>query len=169
MTRGPGYVIIKSSTPQAVAKEAATSVLESPLIQKHEKYTEHEVPNICVKMKDDFMKVVDHSILASLMDSKPVPKAPNDLFAGQFHETNAEPTKLKTAQKNQVYATIALTDLNPSNGWYTFYEDSHSRTSPLSKLVALDLKAGDAVVWRGDLVYIHSSGGGGVFLTLVFQ
>jgi hypothetical protein len=57
MTRGPGYVIIKSSTPQAVAKEAATSVLESPLIQKHEKYTEHEVPNICVKMKDDFMKV----------------------------------------------------------------------------------------------------------------
>lgn len=43
--------------PQAVAKEAATSVLESPLIQKHEKYTEHEVPKICVKMKDDFMKV----------------------------------------------------------------------------------------------------------------
>jgi ectoine hydroxylase-related dioxygenase (phytanoyl-CoA dioxygenase family) len=114
-------------------------------------------------------KVVDRNVFASLMDSKPIPNAPNDLFTGRFHETNAEPTKLKTAQKNQVYVTIALTDLSSSNGWYTFYEDSHSRTSPLSKLVALDLKAGDAVVWRGDLVYIHSSGGGGVFLTLVFK
>jgi hypothetical protein len=27
----------------------------------------------------------------------------------------------------------------------------------------LNLKAGDAVVWQGDLVYIHLSGGGGVF------
>lgn len=43
--------------PQVVSKKAAASVLESPLIQKHEKYTEHEVPNICVKMKDEFMKV----------------------------------------------------------------------------------------------------------------
>jgi hypothetical protein len=57
MARGPGYVIIKSSMPQVIAKEAAASVLESPLIQKHEKYTKHEVPKICVKMKDDFIKV----------------------------------------------------------------------------------------------------------------
>ncbi|OJJ44502.1 hypothetical protein ASPZODRAFT_135312 [Penicilliopsis zonata CBS 506.65] len=169
MARSPGYVIIKSSIPRVIAEEAAESVLQSPLIQKHEKYTEHKVPNICMKMKDDFMNVVDRSTIASLMDPKPVPKGPNDLFAGQFHETNAEPTKLKTAQKDQVYATIALTDLSPSNGWYTFYEDSHSRTRPLSTLVAPNLKAGDAMVWRGDLVYIHSSGGGGVFLTLVFQ
>ncbi|KAL3483312.1 hypothetical protein BJX62DRAFT_82559 [Aspergillus germanicus] len=169
MANSPGYVVIRSPIPQPDASEAAASVLRSPLVQRHEKYTEHEVPTICRKLKDDFMKVVDRNVFASLMDSKPLPNAPNDLFAGRFHETNAEPTKLKTAQKNQVYATIALTDLSSSNGWYTFYEDSHSRTSPLSKLAALDLKAGDAVVWRGDLVYIHSSGGGGVFLTLVFK
>jgi hypothetical protein len=112
--------------PQVVAKEAAASVLESPLIQKHKKYTEHEVPKICVKMKDNFIKVslkkprnigvltfhqvVDSSIIASLMDLKPVLKALNDLFASQFHEMNAQLTKLKTAQKDQVYVMIALTD-----------------------------------------------------------
>lgn len=90
------------------------------------------------------------------------------MFVGVFRETKPEPTKLKTARKGDVYVTIALTDLSPDNGWYTFYEGSHTRTTPLSELAAISMKAGDAMVWRDDLVYFQSAKGGGMFVTLVY-
>lgn len=82
--------------------------------------------------------------------------------------------KPMTAKKGQVYVTIALTDLNPKTGWFIFLEGSHRRASTTFSVaewnqVGLDIKAGDAVVWRGDLSYLHSSGGGASFMTMVFE
>lgn len=68
---------------------------------------------------------------------------------------------------------MALTDLSPKNGLFIFLAKSHKHISESASAAgweesSLDLKAGDAVVWRGDLAYLHSSGGGGKFETLVF-
>ena len=80
-----------------------------------------------------------------------------------------------TAGKGQVYVTVALTDLNPKSGWFILLEGSHRRESTTTfsiaqwKQVSLDIKAGDAIAWRGDLGYLHSSGGGASFMTMVFK
>lgn len=65
--------------------------------------------------------------------------------------------------------TIAVTELGERNGWFTFYEGSQLRKPPLGKPVSLNLGAGDAVAWSGKLVYSHTSGGGGKFITLVYR
>jgi ectoine hydroxylase-related dioxygenase (phytanoyl-CoA dioxygenase family) len=98
--------------------------------------------------------------------------APKSLNIGIFHETTPDPTKKKTGLKGEVYVTVALTNLNPENGLFIFLAKSHKRTSENTsagwKESRLDLMAGDAVVWRGDMAYLHSFGGGGKFETLVF-
>jgi hypothetical protein len=102
--------------------------------------------------------------------------APISTGVGMFHVTKADPTDLKTGVKGDVHVTFALTDPCPENGWFIFMEGSHRRTSPSTwekmrtwKRVHLNMKAGDAVVWYGHLIYIHSSGGGGKFETLVYM
>jgi hypothetical protein len=69
-----------------------------------------------------------------------------------------------------IYVTIALTRLDHTNGWFVFYEGSKSgeRLCTSNKTAYLTLKAGDAVIWRSNLIYFHPRGGGGMFLTLVF-
>lgn len=62
-----------------------------------------------------------------------------------------------------------MTELGKHNGWFTFYEASHLRKPPLGKAVSLELNAGDAVAWSGKLIYSHTSGGGGKFITLVYR
>jgi len=91
---------------------------------------------------------------------------------GKFNNTEDDPIPV-TGKKGQVYITIALTPLGSNNGWFEFLEGSHKRnsTDPITKWkrAALTLEAGDAVVWRGDLVYLHSSGGGASFMTMIFE
>lgn len=96
----------------------------------------------------------------------------NHVFAGKFRETRANPSLPKrTAARDEIYVTIALTDLSPDNGWYIFYEGSRA-DHPIpdeNRTVQMRLEAGDAVIWRGDLVYTHPTGGGGMFQTLVYK
>ena len=90
-----------------------------------------------------------------------------------YNESNADPSKPKTFQNDAcIYVTIALTELSPDNGWFILLEGSHEPAGAASsaaswKQISLSLKPGDAVAWRGSLRYLHSSGGGGMFETLV--
>ncbi len=99
---------------------------------------------------------------------------PKSINIGTFHSTSPDPSKPKTGGRGQVYVTIALTDLNSESGWFVLLEGSHQQkpeSTPASewKEASLNLSAGDAVVWRGDLAYLHSPGGGGKFETLVYE
>jgi hypothetical protein len=126
---------------------------------------------------------------------------------GKFRETKFDPNKFRSAQKGDIYVTIALTPLSSSNGWFVLYEGSRNQShqksnipttketqeegsqpskqaqepntptpkeapkqnSPPLRPVDLKLDAGDAVVWRGDVVYIDPPGGGGMFETLTYR
>jgi hypothetical protein len=89
---------------------------------------------------------------------------------GVFHQPKAKPTEIKRGLEGTVYVTIAVTKLNAEDGWFTFLKGSH-RGTPFTDWVRVDLQmnAGDAVVWSGDLRYINSSEGGGKFVTLTYQ
>lgn len=108
-------------------------------------------------------------MLRPLFPPNAIPDEPSSINLGIFHQTQADPSRLKTANDKEVYITIAVTDLGPENGWFTFYEGSHQRKPPFGNPVCLDLKAGDAVAWSGRIVYSHTSGGGGIFITLVYS
>jgi hypothetical protein len=101
---------------------------------------------------------------------------------GKFLVTEFDPKKFRSAQKGDIYITIALTHLSPSNGWFVLYEGSRNQEQkpnkpttieteeqPPLKPVELQLSAGDAVAWRGDLIYIFPPGGGGMFETLTYR
>ncbi|KAM5485863.1 hypothetical protein McanCB56680_001551 [Microsporum canis] len=157
-----GFEVIRNAVPSDLVKKGADA-LPKQTQHRREKYDAYEVPYECHKDAD---KVA----LIELLKPKPIPLKPNYIFAGIFRETDADPSKLKTAEEGEVYVTIALTNLNSNNGWYTFYAGSR-KNEPMtcSHPVALDLRAGDAVIWRGDLIYFHSPGGGGAFETLVYN
>ncbi|CZT07728.1 uncharacterized protein RCO7_11218 [Rhynchosporium graminicola] len=169
-----GYAIIRNAVPTELAQKAADTMPGGLVTSvKREKFTEFTVPPVCVKIREHFIKEYGkHGELAQLLETQSVPP-PKSINIGIFHETNPDPTKMKTGLKGEVYVTVALTDLSPANGLFIFLAKSHKHTSESASAVGweesrIDLKAGDAVLWRGDLVYLHSSGGGGKFETLVF-
>ncbi|GBF61957.1 hypothetical protein TMEN_4478 [Trichophyton mentagrophytes] len=169
MAGSPGFEVVRNAVPNDLVEKGADAL---PKQTKHrrEKYDAYEVPYECYQIRDKFISDADKSALIEFLKPKPIPSAPDYIFAGIFRETEADPSKLKTAEDREIYVTIALTNLNSSNGWYTFYAGSR-KNEPMISLnpVALDLRAGDAVIWRGDLVYFHSPGGGGTFETLVYR
>jgi len=172
MASSQGFSIIEKAVSQELVQKLVDELRKDlparvPTAQR-EKYNEYEVPPLGFDVKDDFVKNTDKSKVTELLQ-KPVPPSPESIHIGIFHTTDANPLKLKTAGENRVYVTIALTDLGPSNGWFTFFEGSHRERTQLGRKVALDLKAGDAVVWRGGLVYHDTPGGGGMFETLVYR
>ncbi|KAE8371115.1 hypothetical protein BDV26DRAFT_303177 [Aspergillus bertholletiae] len=171
MTGNLDYEIIRGAIPKVLAQRTADALQKQP---KHprEKYDAFEIPPVCSEVRDTFLNNAEKQVLSRLCHPKPVPLQPDHIFAGIFRETVADPKKLKTAEKGEIYVTIALTPLSPANGWYTFYRGARANQSaPTSETPkdALNLDIGDAVVWRGDLIYIHSSGGGGMFQTIVYQ
>ncbi len=72
-----------------------------------------------------------------------------------------------------VFVTIALTQLNASNGWYTLLEASHLQLPPVPesdwRKVDKELAPGDVIIWRGDLAVLESGGGGGKFINLTYD
>lgn len=173
MTNREGFIVIRDSVSVALVKQLAAE-LDAGLEGKkptvcREKYNEYEVSSLGIAVKDDFEKCTAKGRLASLFNSNAVPQQPTSVHLGIFHHTNADPSKLKTANEEEVYVTIAVTDLGQDNGWFTFYEGSHRRKPPLGQSVSLNLKAGDAVAWSGNIVYSHTPGGGGKFITLVYR
>lgn len=187
MTSSLGYEVIPKAISESLAFEAARTLPNQPKHQR-EKYDAVEIPAICHKITDEFVNVVerdpstladtdirqntDKSALTRLFHPNPVPSQPDHIFVGVFRETEADPKKLKTAERGEIYATIALTPLSSTNGWYTFYEGSRAN-NPIPagdrSTATVNLDVGDAVVWRGDLIYFHSSGGGGIFQTIVYK
>jgi hypothetical protein len=111
--------------------------------------------------------------LSELVYPNNVPRSVQSTGLCIFNKSNADPNKPKTLQNDTcIYVIIALTDLNPDNGWFILLEGSYERTGAASsaaswKQISLSLKPGDAVAWRGSLAYLHSSGGGGMFETLM--
>jgi hypothetical protein len=99
---------------------------------------------------------------------------PKSINIGTFRPTIPDPLKAKTGARGQIYVTLAFTKLSSATGWFELLEGSHRQkpesTAPSEwKKANLELLAGDAVVWRGDLAYLHSPGGGGKFETLVYE
>ncbi|EQL29685.1 hypothetical protein BDFG_07738 [Blastomyces dermatitidis ATCC 26199] len=166
-----GYEIIRNAVPVELVEKVANA-LQAPK-HRREKYDAYEVPPPCYEIRDKFLKDADKSALVKFFEPQPVPPHLDHIFVGIFRETEPNPEQLKTANENEIYVTIALTNLNSKSGWYTFYEGSRTSQAMTSlaswSTVSLDLKPGDAVIWRGDLLYLHSAGGGGVFQTLVYK
>ena len=87
-----------------------------------------------------------------------------------LNQDNIDATRLQIGQDKELYVTIALSELTPETGWFIFLEGSHQRpmdTHLWTKRI-IRLVPGDAVIWRGNLVSTQT-GGGGLFLTLVFR
>ncbi|EEH35725.1 hypothetical protein PAAG_00048 [Paracoccidioides lutzii Pb01] len=175
MTFTEGFSIIESAVSGDLARQLAKFLeqelpLRAPGL-KGEKYSQYDIqPPLALQIKEEFINNAENITVVAELLQKSVAKAPDYISIGIFHETDADPTKLKTAGEGRVYATIALTDLGPNNGWFAFFEGSHKqKKSPLKGPTTVNMKAGDAFVWRGELVYHHSSGGGGMFETLVYR
>ncbi|KAF3004515.1 hypothetical protein E8E15_000694 [Penicillium rubens] len=169
MANSNGYVVLKQAVSASLASKLADDFqngIPEPTATK-DKYNEYKVPQRGFEIKDEFLRNMDKDAVAQLFSPNQIPSSLQTVNLGMFHETDADPTKLMTAGP-RVYITIAITTLSPSNGWFTFYEGSHRQRSRLGKKAALNLEPGDAVAWRGDLVYFHSPGGGGIFLVLSF-
>jgi hypothetical protein len=102
----------------------------------------------------------------------PVPQKPWAAGLGIFRSKEPHPIP-KVALKNMVFVTIALTQLNASNGWYTLLEASHLQLPPVPesewRKVDKELAPGDVIIWRGDLAVLESAGGGGKFINLTYD
>ncbi|SPB49760.1 unnamed protein product [Aspergillus niger] len=156
MTSTQGFIVLRQVVSQALVQalgnELGVVILESKPTVCREKYKEYQVPPLGYSVRDEFSKNTDGNRLAPLFYPNPVPRVPSSINVGVFHQTDADPSKLKTANAEEVYVTIAITDLGEHNGWFTFYEGSHSRQPPLGPAISLNLKEGDAVAWSGKLV-----------------
>ena len=102
--------------------------------------------------------------------NKQIPSMPATLVSGQFLATSlddARHTLLHTGAKNKIYVTIALSTCNRATGMYSLLKKSHHdknpRITPVSEWEQEDiaLNPGDALIWRGDVSYMMSAGGGG--------
>jgi len=169
-----GYIFIEEAISPELAKKGADAVVKGLTVkEKLEKVTEFVVPPVGEDIKNAFLENKNNKTrLSELVHPGKVPLTVQSTGVGIFNKSNADPNKPKTLHNDvSVYVTIALTDLSPSNGWFILLEGSHERTGAASsanwKQISLSLKAGDAVAWRGSLAYLHSSGGGGMFETLV--
>lgn len=168
MTDSLGYDVIRKAIPKELAQRATKALLTQPKHSK-EKYDAFEMPPVCGEVTAEFINKIEKTALERISQ----PKAKHDhVFAGQFRETAVQPQKTYTAFKDEIYATIALTPLSPETGWYIFYEGTRANEKEPkdnTRKAALSLDIGDVVVWRGDLLYFHSAGGGGMFQTIAYK
>lgn len=58
-----GYAVIETAISQTLTQHAVEELLKSPETERREKYTEYEIPDICLEIRDEFIKV---SLLASI-------------------------------------------------------------------------------------------------------
>jgi ectoine hydroxylase-related dioxygenase (phytanoyl-CoA dioxygenase family) len=91
-----------------------------------------------------------------------------------FHFTKVDTSVPKTGLKENALVIIALTKLDYTSGLFKLLEGSHQQTPEhpsVEKLKKADfiLEPGDAVIWRGDLSYYHTSGAEGKFKILVYD
>ncbi len=72
-----------------------------------------------------------------------------------------------------IFVTIALTQLNVSNDWYTLLKASHLQLSSVPKSdwrkVNKELASDDVIIWREDLTVLESSERGGKFINLTYD
>ncbi|KAL4958857.1 uncharacterized protein BDV14DRAFT_23743 [Aspergillus stella-maris] len=171
MTNHPGYEVIRKAIPKDLAQRATKALLARPKLSK-EKYDAFEMPPICDEIIAEFLNKFDKSAIERVSHPKVVQPKHDHVFAGLFRETLVKPDTTYTAFKDEIYATIALTPLSPGNGWYIFYEGTRANISEVNvdtKKATLSLDIGDVVVWRGDLLYFHTTGGGGMFQTIAYK
>ena len=101
-------------------------------------------------------------------------QAPLSTDVGEFlpapESPHARYSTVHVGNKNVLYVTVALTPLAAENGLYTLLGGSHDKKNPrftpvdLWDEVQVTLEPGDALIWRGDLKYLLSPGGGGRFV-----
>jgi len=183
MASRAGYVFIESAIPSQLATEGANAIRKGlPVQDQREHVTEFVVPPVGKDIQHAFFKKEENiKKLSELVHPREVPQKVQSTTVGIFNESNADPKKPKRFRKDKdacVFVWIALADLNPDNGWFILLEGSTEATgdvaldasvAPSWPQISLDLKAGDAVAWRGSLAYLHSSGGGGMFKTIVLE
>jgi ectoine hydroxylase-related dioxygenase (phytanoyl-CoA dioxygenase family) len=186
-TQSRGYAIIRGVISLDVARELLASIPGTlKVLINEEEYTEYEAPPLALRIRQDFDKVspilsraISHAntlFFAKNGDKTEVRqllgRSDEKLWAttvGAFHKTNVTPTRRKGRAK-AVYITIALTDLNPENGWFTFLEGSHRTDPSVCAKVEFRIKAGDAIVWSGDVRFMTNPlGGGGYHLTFAYE
>lgn len=102
--------------------------------------------------------------------NKQIPAMPKTSVVGSFlpgDRNEAKYSLLHTGHKDDIYVHIALNRLCTQSGFYKILKGSHLSRHPGMTPVSdwseadIDLKEGDAIIWRCDLAYFVSSGGGG--------
>ncbi|KAL8922648.1 MAG: hypothetical protein Q9172_003488 [Xanthocarpia lactea] len=174
-----GYARLEGTIPPDLIQLAADAISSGKLkTTVHKlKYHEFEVPGVCYSICDYFMATFNLEPIKALLhylpdDTLPQPQRP--LRIGKFHKTTGpSPSEAFNEHTTHVYVTIAITDLKPVNGAYIFLEGSHLLQDPKEKAICdvapMILLAGRAEAWCGDLSYTYLTGGGGSFITLVFE
>lgn len=84
---------------------------------------------------------------------------------------------LQSPNVNRIFVLVALEHMSPKTGLYTFLYGSHGplhpRFTPVSAWntgnAEINLSAGDAIIYRGDISYMLSRNGGGMFEILVYD
>ncbi|KAI9035056.1 uncharacterized protein KD926_004672 [Aspergillus affinis] len=119
MANSQGFIVLPNAVSerliQNLASELDANISNTVPTARLEKYNEYQVSPLGYAVKDDFIKNSDKSQFASLFRFNAVPQHPASTNIGVFHETKADPSKLKTANEEEVYVTIAVTDLGQHN------------------------------------------------------
>ncbi|KAL8911714.1 MAG: hypothetical protein Q9171_003167 [Xanthocarpia ochracea] len=174
-----GYAHLEGTIPPDLIQLAADAISSGKLRTTIHtlKHHEFEVPNVCYSICDYFMATFNLEPIKALLHYLPADTLPQPLRPfriGQFQETTGpSPGEAFSERTTHVYVTIAITDLKPVNGAYIFLEGSHRLQDPKAKtrcdVAPMRLLAGRAEAWCGNLSYTYLTGGGGSFITLVFE
>ena len=101
---------------------------------------------------------------------KSISALPKTTVVGSFLSGDPKDVKylqLRVGRTDQIQVHIALNKLCSETGLYTILKGSHLSRHPSWTPEAnwahgdINLEEGDAMIWRGDMPYFLSSGGGG--------
>lgn len=74
-----------------------------------------------------------------------------------------------TGTTGSLYFTIALTRLDSTSGWYSFFREDTPSLPLAAREEVLCLDPGDAILWRGECVGKAGEGEGGLMLVITFR
>ena len=182
-----GFKILRNAVQVSIVRELTSVVSRRlPVNANSETHQAYVTPFPAYQLRDDFNSVSLSYMRAcfwltvqncrdALQDfyipmQKKIPAMPKTSIVGSFlpgDPREARYSLLHVGNKDQIYVHIALNRLCWQSGFYNILKGSHlgrhpSRT-PVNSWSSADinLEEGDAIIWRGDLAYFLSPGGGG--------
>ncbi|KAM0805956.1 hypothetical protein BDR22DRAFT_829780 [Usnea florida] len=175
-----GFMVLRGAVPVAQVQELVVMIANGlKVVTQSETTLVYGMPLQVYRIRDEFVNKW-REMLRPFYDpvGKAMPKMPSSTQLCAFKAT--DPANVNTSipnvgGKNHLLVHIAVTELSPENGFYTILRGSHQSKHPTVAQVSewnptsFTLAEGDALVWRGDVSYLRSSKGGGIWLNLNFD